>query len=87
MPCKCQDCGNDYFVDLMLPNELWEKIKPEGKEEGAGLLCGACIMKRLDAIGHHEVVYYSVVRNDDPVVDDDITLDYRRPSFPKKVDE
>lgn len=28
MSCTCQDCGNQYKVDLVIPDELWEKIKP-----------------------------------------------------------
>lgn len=31
----------------MVPDEVWEKIKPEGKAEGAGLLCANCIMERI----------------------------------------
>lgn len=46
--CMCQGCGKRYKVDLSVPNELWEKIKPEGKAEGAGLLCGSCIMTRIE---------------------------------------
>ncbi len=48
--CKCQGCGNQYKLDLIVPNDLWEKIKPEGKPKGAGLLCGSCIMKRLSKL-------------------------------------
>jgi len=48
--CKCQECGNKYKIDLNIPNELWEKIKPKNKPIGAGLLCGSCIMKKLEDI-------------------------------------
>lgn len=48
--CKCQGCGRLYTVDLLIPDELWERIKPEGKPQGAGLLCGACIMERIEQI-------------------------------------
>lgn len=46
--CTCQGCGEKYAVDLILPDELWEEIKPEGKPQGAGLLCGRCIMHRIE---------------------------------------
>jgi len=49
MACKCQSCGEFYKVDIIVPDVLWERIKPEGKAEGAGLLCGSCIMKRIEA--------------------------------------
>lgn len=51
--CVCQGCGNYYQVDLVIPNEVWESIKPEGKAEGAGLLCGSCIMARVEAMSSY----------------------------------
>lgn len=54
MSCKCQDCGKQFKVDLLIPDELWEKIKPEGKEEGAGLLCGSCIMTKIESISDYD---------------------------------
>ena len=53
MSCKCQECGRQYKVDLLIPNDLWEKIKPAGKPEGAGLLCGSCIMDRIEDLGEY----------------------------------
>jgi hypothetical protein len=41
--CTCQRCGSKYLDDVHVPDELWERIKPEGKAVGAGLLCGQCI--------------------------------------------
>src|SRR5688500_18353214 len=38
MTCTCQGCGRAYTVDLMIPDEVWERIKPDGKGPGAGLL-------------------------------------------------
>lgn len=38
-------------MDLLVPDDLWEKIKPIGKQPGAGLLCGACIMQRIEKLG------------------------------------
>lgn len=51
--CLCQGCGDHYTVDLIVPDEVWEKIKPEGKEKSAGLLCGACIMSHIEAMSDY----------------------------------
>jgi len=51
--CTCQQCGKNYKVDLIVSDELWEKIKPEGKKDNAGLLCGPCIMKRIESLGKY----------------------------------
>lgn len=48
MSCICQGCGVRYKIDLIIPNELWLKISPK-KSEG-GLLCGSCIMKKLEEV-------------------------------------
>lgn len=57
MSCKCQDCGNKYDIDLMIPDELWVQIKPEGKSNWGGLLCGSCIMKRLEELSLFGVLH------------------------------
>jgi RNase P subunit RPR2 len=54
--CTCQGCGRHYRVDFNIPDHLWERIKPEDKEEGAGLLCGVCIATRLEELGAFGVV-------------------------------
>lgn len=59
--CKCQRCGQEYAVDLIVPDDLWEKIKPEGKPVGGGLLCGPCIAKAIEALG--EYAAYRVKRS------------------------
>lgn len=48
MSCKCQGCGKQYKVDIIVPDDLWEIIKPKGKPVGSGLLCGGCIMKKIE---------------------------------------
>ena len=53
MSCTCNSCGDKYKVDIEVPNEIWEKIKPEGKAEGAGLLCGVCIFKHLENLNKY----------------------------------
>jgi len=42
MPECCQYCGKSYLTVYCLPDEIWEKIKPSWKSEGAGLLCPQC---------------------------------------------
>lgn len=54
MSCKCQACEKSYKVDLLIPNKIWEKIKPEGKAEGAGLLCGRCIMDKIETLNEYK---------------------------------
>ena len=54
MSCECQVCGKEYKVDLMIDDVLWERIKPKGKFRGAGLLCGSCIMRGIEAIGRYK---------------------------------
>ena len=51
--CTCQECGKKYSVDLLVPDNLWEKIKPKGKPAGAGLLCGECIMRKIENISSY----------------------------------
>lgn len=46
--CKCGACGRQYKVDIIVPDEMWERIKPWGKPKGAGLLCGPCIMEHIE---------------------------------------
>lgn len=49
--CTCQACGQKYRVDILVPDELWERIKPAEKAQGAGLLCGRCIFARIEGLG------------------------------------
>jgi len=49
--CICQGCGKNYKIDLIIPDYLWEKIRPKGKPLSAGMLCGCCIMERLEKRG------------------------------------
>lgn len=45
--------GNEkYRVDIMVPDEVWELIKPKNKSIGAGLLCGKCIVNKLEHLGY-----------------------------------
>jgi len=54
----CHDCDRPYgdehgFPDLVLPDDVWEKISPTGDE--GGLLCPSCICKRLHDLGLRDV--------------------------------
>ena len=53
MTCRCDDCGSQYHVDVIVPDDLWDGIKPEGKPKGGGLLCGLCIMELIEARDEH----------------------------------
>jgi hypothetical protein len=48
----CQACGRHYVTDMLVPDDVWEVIKPEGCDIGGGLLCPTCIMDRAsDRLG------------------------------------
>jgi len=51
--CICQKCNRKYKVDLIIPNFLWDKIKPKNKKSGQGLLCGSCIMKKIENLDEY----------------------------------
>ncbi len=58
---ECYDCGLEYgshiWVDIVLPDEIWEMINPSVHEE-SGLLCFNCIVRRLKFLGMDEVPIY-----------------------------
>jgi hypothetical protein len=51
--CRCQQCNNQYTIDIIVQDEIWEKIKPPGKPKEGGLLCGGCIIKNLENIANY----------------------------------
>lgn len=59
MSCVCQQCGRDYKVDLIIPSDFWERIKPEGKSKREGCLCGSCIMSNIEDFNQHGVFIVS----------------------------
>lgn len=51
---KCSDCGAPYgsdgWCDVVVPNDIWNQIMPEG-----GVLCFRCMTKRIQAHGLDQV--------------------------------
>ncbi len=37
-------------MDLLISDKIWEKIKPNNKTFDAGLLCGPCIIKKIEKL-------------------------------------
>lgn len=72
--CKCQSCGKDFKMDLLIDNEKWEIIKPEGRPHGAGLLCPHCIIEKI--ISHEGNCAYRLIVLEEPPPDepDSITV-------------
>ncbi len=48
MTCKCQSCSQQYSIDIIIDDSLWAKIKPSNKSKESGLLCGQCIIKKIE---------------------------------------
>jgi len=59
MSCICQRCGAPYKVDILVSDDLWDRIKPFDKPTGGGLLCGACICRRIEALGEYGALHLS----------------------------
>lgn len=34
----------------MIPEELWERVRPKDKQDAGGLLCGQCIMSLIESL-------------------------------------
>ena len=62
MSCTCQRCKKKYTVDLIIPDLLWEKVKSNRKTLDAGLLCGACIMARVEQISGYDYWYLAKIQ-------------------------
>ena len=48
--CQCYDCGlkygSDGWVEAVIPDKIWNKLKPTECEDGCGILCITCIARR-----------------------------------------
>lgn len=55
----CHECGLKYggakWIEAVVPDSVWEMIKPEGCAEGAGLLCISCMAGRIRNLGLDDV--------------------------------
>ena len=59
---RCLDCRIPYSqlgLDLMLPDEQWLLIHPDGL---GGILCANCMMKRAEKLKHATVVLASITK-------------------------
>lgn len=56
----CQQCGEKYSIDLIVPDNWWERIKPKGKPKGGGLLCPPCIIQNIEKFKNVFCLYLSV---------------------------
>ena len=57
MACRCQCCWSYYKIDLIVEDELWEKIKPPGESKRGGLLCPLCIIVATVRVMEEEIGY------------------------------
>jgi len=64
MSCKCQECGKQYKVGWVIPDGLWEQIKPANKLAGTSLLCGTCIANRVELISEYNVLNFCTKSGD-----------------------
>lgn len=55
--CTCQHCGRVYRVDFIVPDDMWEHIRPSGSDVGGGMLCGRCISDRIEALYRRKNMY------------------------------
>lgn len=59
MACRCHECRSRYKIDIIVPDDMWEKIKPDGakKKKGGGMLCPVCIAHKIHTVVQSEVGY------------------------------
>ena len=54
-PVACADCGlaygGDGWVEAIIPDRVWDKIRPEGTYPASGILCITCMAARLKRLG------------------------------------
>jgi len=58
----CHDCGLDYgsdgWIEAVVPDAVWNAIRPRGRGEGCGILCITCMARRISERGLHDVLGY-----------------------------
>ena len=59
IPVACYDCGLAYgdigWIEAVVPDRIWDRIRPEGTSKGCGILCITCIARRLKRLGFEGV--------------------------------
>lgn len=59
MGAECFDCKMPYggigWIEAIIPDKVWNRIRPEGSAKECGLLCIGCISKRLEVKGFKNV--------------------------------
>ena len=57
--CHCNDCGliygSDGWIEAVIPDKIWNKIKPTKCANDCGILCISCIARRLKILGYKDV--------------------------------
>lgn len=57
--CHCYDCGlkygSDGWIEAIIPDKVWNKIKPTECENDCGILCITCIARRLKILGFTDI--------------------------------
>ena len=55
----CYDCGLEYgglgWIEAVIPDKVWDIIRPEGANEACGILCINCISRRLERKGLKDI--------------------------------
>jgi len=55
MACTCHRCDRKYRVDVLVPDDVWRRIRPnKSRSPEAGLMCGACILSEIERLGEHD---------------------------------
>jgi len=55
----CNDCGmvygSDSWIEGIVTDDIWNKIKPTKNDDDCGILCISCINRRLKILGYDNV--------------------------------
>jgi len=55
----CYDCGLEYggdaWIEAIIPDKVWDEIRPDRCDKGCGILCISCIAKRIKQKGFETV--------------------------------
>jgi len=55
----CNDCGmvygSDSWIEAVVADDIWNKIKPTESDDECGILCISCINRRLKILGYDNV--------------------------------